>query len=382
MITQQSLVFIPGVGFRQARSAMLVSPVSAERGEWSVTIERLVLGPDHAELGYSLTGPADGPLDPMRASQPSWARPPLKLRATGRDYELTKDAWHGGSSGSGGAGTTRRTVRVTPKFEPLPQDTRSVEVIFGGELGDWVVPLLLTVSSEYGIPAKSIEVADDHHGVTIAATGIARGDSMTAVDLRTSFAPAAHPRFMRSIGVDSRGFEHTPQSILTDDRGSEVRDFAIFDDEVEHGRDFHQIFVFPALSPEATRATLRIDHVVVAEHNGEAGQPQWTKLAVPSESDITFGSFEIHATVTRENSRRGPVVRVALDDGAADEDRRLLYPETVWVDGKHGGISFDGARPRGDPSPVTAQAEQTSSEVWLESPVVRYHGPWVLGIEL
>jgi hypothetical protein len=82
-------------------------------------------------------------------------------------------------------------------------------------------------------------------------------------------------------------------------------------------------------------------------------------------------------------SRRGPAVRVFLDDGGWRDDRRLLYPETVWVNGRHGGIGWEAAPPPGEPNSVNADnPEQDAREVMLESPVVRLRGPWRLDLEL
>jgi hypothetical protein len=111
---------------------------------------------------------------------------------------------------------------------------------------------------------------------------------------------------------------------------------------------------------------------VLAEYNGA-----WTKMAVPSESTTRFGAFDVRAAVTKVQSRRGPAVRVSLDDGGWRDDRRLLYAETVWVNGRHGGISWDGSPSSGEPCAVNAENPQDdASEVMIESPVVRLRGPW------
>lgn len=76
---------------------------------------------------------------------------------------------------------------------------------------------------------------------------------------------------------------------------------------------------------------------------------------MPSQSTVRFGTFDVRATVSSVQSRRGPAVRVFLDDDGWHDDRRLLYPETVWVNGRHGGIGWEGSRRlAGEPCGVEA----------------------------
>jgi hypothetical protein len=201
---------------------------------------------------------------------------------------------------------------------------------------------------------------------------------MTAVDVYAGLDPTPQPRFMRSLGLRRHRPGDESDFVLADDRGSEVREFAVFDDEVAKGSELHQVLVFPPLDAEATRCVLTIPDVVLAEYNGA-----WTKMAVPSESTTRFGTFDVRAAVTKVQSRRGPAVRVSLDDGGWHDDRRLLYPETVWVNGRHGGISWDGSPSSGEPCAVNAENPQDdASEVMIESPVVRLRGPWRFELDL
>jgi hypothetical protein len=240
------------------------------------------------------------------------------------------------------------------------------------------VPVTLSASAQYGLPAKALEVADSHHGVTLTSRGVATSDTTTAVDIYASLAATPEPRFMRSFGLRRHRPGDEPEFTLTDDAGDDLREFAVFDDEVASGRELHQVLVFPALDASATRCVLTISDVVLAEHNGA-----WTTLAVPSESTIRFGTFDVRATVTKEQSRRGPAVRVFLDDGGWRDDRRLLYPETVRVNGRHGGIGWGGSPSAGEPCAVTAEnPEDDARDVTIESPVVRLRGPWRFEFDL
>jgi hypothetical protein len=303
---------------------------------------------------------------------------PISLRHAGGTIELSNDGRQGPSGMSTGPGTHLRTIHPTVRFPALPAGTMEVEVIFDGAPGNCVVPITLTSSTQYGLPAKAIEVADAHHGVTLTARGVARSDTTTAIDIYASLEPTTEPRFMRSLGVQRYRRGGDPQFTLSDDTGGELREFAVFDDEVASGRELHQVLVFPALDTKAARCVLTIPDVVLAEHNGA-----WTTVAVPSDSSVRFGTFDVLLTVTKVQSRRGPAVRVFLDDGGWRDDRRLLYPETVWVNGRHGGIGWDGSPPAGEPSSVNAEnPEDDAREVMIESPVVRLRGPWRLELDL
>jgi hypothetical protein len=379
--TADELIFVPGIGFRPSASATLPTPVSAERGEWSVTIERFMRSSEQTELVFSLTGPGGPPLSHklfVAPEPPSWMNLPISLRHAGGTIELTNEGRQGPSGMSARPGTHLRTIHPTVRFPPLPAGTMELEVVFDGAPGNWAVPVSLTSSTQYGLPARGLEVADSHHGVTLTARGVARSDTTTAIDIYASLEPTPEPRFMRSLGVKRHMRGDEPQFTLSDDTGREVREFAVFDDEVASGRELHQVLVFPALNASAARCVLTITDVVLAEHNGA-----WTTVEVPSESSIRFGTFDVRATVTKVQSRRGPAVRVFLDDGGWRGDRRLLYPETVRVNNRHGGIGWEGSVPAGEPSGVTAEnPEDDAREVMLESPVVRLRGPWRLELEL
>jgi hypothetical protein len=253
-----------------------------------------------------------------------------------------------------------------------------LEVVFDGPPGSWAVPLTLTPSRQYGLPAKAIEAADSHHGVTLTSLGVARSDTTTAVDIYASLESTPQPRFMRSLGVRRHRAGDQPQFTLTDSTGREVWEFAIFDDEVASGRELHQVLVFAALDANAARCVLTIPDVVLAETNGA-----WTTLAVPSESSFRFGTFDVQAAVEKVRSPRGPAVRVFLDDGGWRDDRRLLYAESAWVNGRHGGISWETWPPTGEPCGIYAEdPEDDGHEVKIESPVVRLRGPWRLELDL
>lgn len=380
MVELSELIFVPGIGFRPSTSATLPTPVSAERGEWSVTIERFLSSPQKTEMAFSLTGPGGPPLSSqlfVPPGMPDWMHLPISLRHAGGTIELTNEGRQGPSGMSARPGTHLRTIHPTVRFLPLPAGTMELEVVFDGAPGNWAVPVTLTPSTLYGLPAKALQVADSHHGVALTSHGVARSDTTTAVDVYATLDPTPQPRFLRSLGVQRFRPGDEPQFTLTDDRGNVLREFAVFDDEVASGRELHQVLVFPAIDASATRCVLTIPDVVLAESIGT-----WTTLAVPSDSTVRLGTFDVHAVVKKTQGRHGPAVQVFLDDGGWHDDRRLLYPEAVWVNGRHGGIGWERS-PVGEPCSVTGNnPEDDAHEVKIESPVVRLRGPWQLELDL
>lgn len=94
MIELSELIFVPGIGFRPSTSATLPTPVSAERGEWSVTIERFLSSPQKTEMVFSLTGPGGPPLSSqlfVPPGMPDWMHLPISLRHAGGTIELTNE---------------------------------------------------------------------------------------------------------------------------------------------------------------------------------------------------------------------------------------------------------------------------------------------------
>lgn len=371
------LVSVPAVGFRPSTGAKLVTPVTAERAEWSVTIDRFVTGPEKSELVYALTGPGPDIIGNDPPPRPAWTHDPVILRtADGRVIESTPEGDRGGHAHSVSPGLRQQTIRRTVTFGPIAPETAGVEVVIGGAPGEWPIPLELTPMQERALAAQRLDSSDAHHGVVISARAIAVGDSMTAIDVHTALDPTPSPRFMRSLGPKERRPGDEPAFVLTDDVGDEVGEYALFWDSVTNGRELHQVIVFPALSANAKRAVLTIPDIRLSEVTGAP-----VTLPVPSESDIELGPYRVHARVTHGTGFRGTVVRVELDDGGWHDGRRLIYAESVRVDGILRGVGWRRHPEPGDP--VDSEDPSGSArEVTLECPVVQLHGPWRLELAL
>ncbi|MDQ2915483.1 MAG: hypothetical protein M3T56_19840, partial [Chloroflexota bacterium] len=126
--------------------------------------------------------------------------------------------------------------------------------------------------------------------------------------------------------------------------------------------------------PAATAATLTIPDIHLAEVSGSP-----VTLPIPSEADIELGGFAAHARITRATTFRGSTVRVQLDDGDRQPDRRLLYAEFPQVDGARGGIGWQKEPEPGDPVD-TEDPSGSARQITLQTPVFRLHGPWRFGV--
>jgi hypothetical protein len=375
VLATSDLVFVPGVGFRSSSGAKLVTPVTAERDEWSVTIDRFVAGPEKSELVYALTGPAPAMIGTDPPPRPSWISDPVFLRLPdGLVVESTPEGDRGGHTHSVSPGLKQQTIRRTVTFTPIPPGTLDVEVVIGGAPGEWPIALELTPIQEAALSARRLDSSDAHHGVTISARAIAVGESMTAIDVYTALDPTPHPRFMRSFGPKERRPGDESLFVLSDDAGDEVGEFALFWDSVTDGRELHQVIVFPALSADAKHADLTIPDIRLAEATGLP-----VTLPIPSESDIDLGRHRLHARVARATGFRGAVVRVELDDGGWHDDCRLVYAETVRLDGVTRPVGPTTANP-GDP--VQSPDPSGAHEITLDDPVVQLRGPWRLEMPL
>jgi hypothetical protein len=335
-LAMSDLVFLPAVGFRPSTGAKLVAPVTAERGDWSVSIDRFVAGPERSELVYALTGRAPGLVGSDPPPSPSWMHDPVILRTPdGRVIESTPEGDRAGRTHSVSPGLGQQTIRRIVTFGPIAPGTLRLDVVIGGAPGEWPITLGLTGMHDAALPARRVDSRDAHHGVVIVATAVAVGEPMTAIDVHTALDPTSHPRFMRLLGPKERRPGDEPAFVLSDDGGNEVGEFALFSDRVIDGRELHQVIVFPALTPGAKRAVLTIPDIRLAEVTGAP-----VTLPVPSESDIELGPSRVHARVTHGTGFRGSVVRDELDDGGWHDGRRLIYAESVRVDGTLRGVGF------------------------------------------
>ena len=135
--------------------------------------------------------------------------------------------------------------------------------------------------------------------------------------------------------------------------------------------------MFRGLAPEASRITLEVQDVTVAEPSEDL------VLAVGHDGPFTLGGRTAHATVTRAVDRRGggDVIEVAVTPGEWQTDHRLLYPGNIFIEDKRLGHSMSMAVGR----PVTLSCADPTGDataVSVTSSLVHIRGPWELVIPL
>ena len=375
------LVYVPGVGFRPATGGLrLRAPLTVERGGRTLTVRRLVSTELATELSFDVTG-LDTP----------WQDAMRQVSTTLRD-----DAGHAYGPGRSWSSTMAiaRGIRLTAAFEPLPSALRRVELIVaesGGQVSAW---LDLEPLESSGLPMRrSVNASDTKHGVTLRVTGIAFSEKATVVDLEA--VASSGIRWIRGIGA-FMGIRRGPTKLtLRDDKGRAV----VEDDPVLPPRDptgRTDVAVFTTVAADAAAFDLEIEYIYAEESDGEAS----FTVPVKAPLDLRFGAHpvrviatsivgpDVSSSGTQDPARDLPGLRVDLDLGDWHDDRRLLQPGRVLIDGTDHGFRWIPTAGRG---PTNAQQTNyvvvpmadpaTARSVTLRCPTVHLRGPWRIHFE-
>jgi len=362
------LVFVPGLGFRPRDSRMLREPVTHQADEWSVTIDSLIADRDGTHVAVTINGPFK-----MRSER---AEPEVDYKGfiqardpSGAVVSSERPRMFPMSTSVSKVGTS---ISCTANMDALPALANKLDILIGEPLPVTVIPVTLSAIADLAMPARTVDVSEEHHGVVITAHAIARGADMTAVLLHATLLPHPRKRFMRGLGAIRDAPRTAPGVTIADDEGTEVAAFAATR-ELSPGPELRTIAVFPGLSPEARFATVTIPYVVLSEYTGAP-----VKLSVPFEGEITLGDDNAFVKAARQDAPRGGAAVGVEFTGSWRDDRRLLFAESLTVGDKYGGVGFRAlpAEP-----PIQTYAEDptgTSAVVALESPVLQLRGPWRL----
>ena len=371
-INSTPVVFVPGLGFRARDGLTLRAPVTVQQDEWNVTVDRLVSDRDGVQVALTIYGP-------------------FKWRPERHGFDLDLEGFVRARDPSGAVVSSDRqrvwplsfsidsrgnSVSCTANLSALPSVEDKVEIVIGEPLPSVTIPISLLPLSEFAIPARTIDVRDEHHGVVITAHAIGRGADMTAVLLHASLRPHSRQRFMRALGTFRDAPVQAPGVTMVDDTGTEITAFAAIR-EIAAGPEIRAVVAFPGLASEARLATVMIPYVVLSEHTGSP-----VTLSVPSEGEISLGDDRAFVRVARQTGPRGREAIGVEVNGRWHADRRMLYAESIAVDGHHGGVGF---RSLSTEPPIQTYAEDSSGvagEIALESPVLQLRGPWRLPVEL
>ena len=368
--TTESLVFVPGLGFRSPDALMLREPVEHEEDGWKVSVERVIADRDGTQVSVTIHGPfkltGDGPM----------RRPELDYRglitARNRGGSVSSEGhrmYPMSHSFSYAAGTA---ISCTANMDALPGSDEQVDILIGEPLPVTIIPLRLTPIADVALPARALDVSDEHHGVAIAARAIARSASMTAVLLHATLAPHPRQRFMRSLGkIRDDPRSGAPGATLSDGE-STLAAFA-GTRELSKGPEIRTIAVFPGVAEAAREVTIEVPFVVLCEYTGSP-----VTLVVPSDGVITLGDDRARVKVERRQSPRGGNAVGVEIAGEWHDGRRLLYAESLTAGDRYGGVGFKSLP---EEPPIQTYVEDptgAATSVTLESPNIELRGPWLL----
>ena len=384
----EQLVFTPQLGFRSAQ--ILESPTNLviERDGRTLTAN-LVSDRDCTTLHFTVLGfdaPADFDAVPYYH---------VKGSATVRDDRGREipphPRWHtGGMVHRRNDGSLILDWQL--KLVRLESGVRSVELAFGGPAGEWTVNVPIAVVEPAGIPAKTISVSDEHHGVVVTATADARSREVTAIEIEGNIVdeagvePTSRVRYLQGIGANHQRGLANELLMLRDDQGHHHLERHFMGQPAPRQR---QVANFPGLPEDVRSGTIEIPFVVVQQRTEET-----PSVPVPGDTEMQFLGCAFTVSTSRTSGDdgppiregrpdyRGPRVRVEIRPKDAEAPKQLLYFSRPYVEGAP-DVGMWMTQIAGKPPVVeTADPSGTSPTVILRGPVLKLLGPWRLELPL
>ena len=376
MAAASELVFIPRVGFRQARALGTRANLVVERDGKMLAV---AIAPDRDgfRLEFTVSGIAIDPGPDGVAFED-----PIRVHDDHGRVVARRPRWFmGGRLRRAADGTA--TLRASFVLEPLAPDVRSVTLAFTGPAGDWDVELPVEPITPDGLRGRPIDVRDATRGAIVSATAVARSAELTAIELeaRLDESPsdeALRRRSIRGIGCGFAGRLCGDQLVLRDDIGVEhiERGHPCLDPDAGRHREVVQ---FSALAPEVVSGVIEVQYLWVQEAGDEV-----VTVPLPGEADISLAGCSAHVIATRVSGvyTAGSVHVEVAGPIDPDADRQLVYVHGVNVaDGSRLGMRISHAVGQ---RPIVEVPEPTGTarEVTLQFPVVQVRGPWRLEVPL
>ena len=258
-------------------------------------------------------------------------------------------------------------------FAPIATDAVMLEV--RGELGDWDVPLeLVPIAHGAVVQATPIDAADERNGVTVRVAAIAQMEDRTVVDVRATAGPSTKSieigEWLMSQGRDAFA--------LIDEDGRRMEEVSLRD-RMGMKRSGKTVVAFPRT--ESRTLTLVVPAVVVQEANGTLE----FELPIFAPTDLFFGDHPVQiryasavdALPTMPGEVPQPGIEVQFGPALWHDERRVLFPGPVFVDGTYAGHGMTARAERGVASVNIPLKEPTSARrVTMHEPVVAVRGPW------
>jgi hypothetical protein len=382
----ERLVFTPQFGFRSAQ--ILESPANlvVQRDGRTFTAN-LVCDRDCTTLHFTVLG-FDPPAD--FDSVPYYH---VKESATVRDdrgREVAPDPrWQTG-------GMVRRRHDGTLildwqlKLVRLEPDVHSVELSFGGPAGEWTVNVPVEAVKPAGIPATPISVSDEHHGIVVIATAVARSRDVTAIEIEADIVDEpgvernSRVRYLQGIGANHQRGLANELLMLRDNQGHHHLERPAMSPPAPRQR---QVAGFPGLPDDVSSGTIEIPFVVVQQRTEET-----PAVPVPGDTELRFLGCEFTVSTSRTSGDdgppihegmpdyRGPRVRVEIGPKDAEAPKQLLYFSLPHVDGAPDVGMW--MRQEAGKAPVAEAPDPSgnATAITLRGPVLKLLGPWRLEI--
>jgi hypothetical protein len=277
-----------------------------------------------------------------------------------------------------------KLVRLEPRV-------RSVELSFGGPAGDWTVQIPVVTVNPAGIQATPVAVTDEHQGVAVSATAVARSNEVTAIEIEADIVdepgiePKSRVRYVQGIGAHQSLRLVDELLMLRDDQGHQHLERPSMSTPGHRNR---QVVTFPGLPDEVSSGMIEIPCVVVQQRTDEI-----VTVPVPGETEVKFLGCEATVSTSRTSGDekplregrpdyRGPRVRVEIRPKDTEARMQLLYVSLPGIDGapdigmwmrKSAGKLpvFEAPDPSGAAPTIT-----------LRGPVFKLLGPWRLEVPL
>jgi hypothetical protein len=383
----EKLVYTPQFGFRSAQ--ILESPANlvVERDGRTLTAS-LVSDRDCTTVHFTVLG-FDGPAD--FDAVPYYH---VKGSATVRDDRgrsiSPHPRWHtGGMVHRRSDGTFMLDWQL--KLLRLASDVKSVELSFGGPAGQWMVNVPIAIVEPAGIPATPISVSDEHHGVAVIATAVARSREVTAVEIEGDIVDepgietTSRVRYLQGIGANHQRGLANELLMLRDDQGHHHLERRVMSPPAARQR---QVVGFPGLPDDVRSGTIEIPFMVVQQRTEET-----PSVPVPGETELRFLGCEATVSTSRTSGDekpihegrpdyRGPRVRVEIRPKDADAPKQLLYFSMPRVDGAP-DVGMWMTQIAGK-APVVEAPDPSGAApaIILRGPALKLLGPWRLEIPL
>ena len=320
---KEKLVFTSQFGFRSAQ--VLESPTNLviER-DGRVLTANLVSDRDCTTLHFTVLG-FDAPAD-MGTGPNAYYH--VRESATVRDDRGRDVAphprWHtGGMVRRRGDGTMLLDWQL--KLGRLARDVRSVDLSFGGPAGDWQVKIPIALVEPVGAPARPISVTDEHQGIAVSATAVARSNGITAIEIEADIvdepdvASRARVRHVQGIGSHQPGRLVDELFMLRDDQGHQHLERPSVNTPAPQSR---QVVSFPALPDDVRSGMLEIPSVVVQQRTDET-----PTVPVPGETELRFLGCEATVSTSRTSGDPRPRVSEAPIDYRGPRVRVEIRPK-------------------------------------------------------